>query len=71
VTVPCAATASTSAGATCSVTSTFNAILPGAVVEGARAVWDMSQVEVRDGGSDGVASTGPNGVFARQGVFVP
>jgi hypothetical protein len=71
VTVPCAATASTSAGATCSVTSTFNAILPGAVVEGARAVWDMGQVEVRDGGSDGVASTGPNGVFARQGVFVP
>ena len=71
VTVPCSATASTSIGGSCSVSSTFNAIVPGAVVEGVRAVWELGQVEVRDGGSDGLAATGPNGVFARQGLFVP
>jgi hypothetical protein len=71
VTVPCAATGSTSIGSTCSVSTTANAVLPGAVVSGGRAVWELGQVQVYDGGSDGVASTGPNTVFARQGVFVP
>ena len=71
VTVPCAATASTTIGATCSVATTFNAIVPGAVVEGKRAIWQLGQIEVFDGGADGLASTAPNTVFARQGVFVP
>ena len=71
VTVPCAATASTTIGATCSVDTSYNAIVPGAVVEGKRSVWDVGQVAVLDGGPDGVASTGPNTVFARQGIFVP
>ena len=44
---------------------------PGIAVEGARAVWQLGQVTVADGGADGVASTEPNGVFAVQGVFVP
>ena len=30
-----------------------------------------AQVEVFDGGADGLASTNPNTVFARQGIFVP
>ena len=38
LTTPCAATATASVGATCSLTSTFNAIVPGAVVEKARGV---------------------------------
>ncbi len=71
IVAPCAATASATIGATCSVSTTFNAVVPGAVVEGKRAIWQLGQVEVRDGGADGLASTGPNAVFMRQGIFVP
>jgi hypothetical protein len=41
------------------------------VSEGKRAIWELGQIEVFDGGSDGLTSTGDNTVFARQGVFVP
>jgi predicted acyl esterase len=74
VTVPCAATgppSDTSIGSTCSVSTSFDAVMPGAVPEGARSIWQLGQVEVFDGGADGLASTTPNQVFARQGVFVP
>jgi hypothetical protein len=71
-TVPCAATPSTSVGATCSLTSSFNAILPGSVTEGARAIWELADIRVFDGGADGqAATTGDNTLFERQGVFVP
>ena len=36
-----------------------------------RAIWQLGQIDVLDGGPDGVASTNDNTVFARQGVFVP
>ena len=35
--------ASTTVGSTCSITTTANAITPGAVVDGARAVWELPQ----------------------------
>jgi hypothetical protein len=70
VTVPCAATAG-AAGATCSVNTTFDAVVPGAVPEGKRSVWALGSVEVTDGGPDGLAATAPNSRFARQGIFVP
>ena len=53
------------------MTTSFDAIVPGAIKEGKRAIWGLSQVWVEDGGTDGVMSTTPNTVFARQGVFVP
>jgi hypothetical protein len=71
VTVPCAATADTGVGATCATATTIDALLPGAVVEGKRAIWQLGGVTVEDGGADGVASTTPNTPFARQGVFIP
>jgi hypothetical protein len=71
MTVPCAATASTSVGGTCSLASSFNAIVPGAVVEENRAIWQLSEIRVYDGGADGLASTDPNTLFMRQGVFAP
>jgi predicted acyl esterase len=71
VTAPCAATASAQEGATCSVSTSFDAIAPGSVPEGQRSIWQLGQVEVLDGGPDGLASTTPNGVFARQGLFAP
>jgi predicted esterase len=71
MTASCVATSSTSIGGTCALTSSFNAVVPGAVVQGKRAIWQLGVVDVFDGGPDGLASTGPNTLFARQGVFVP
>jgi hypothetical protein len=70
VTVPCAATAG-AGGATCSVNTTADAVVPGAVPEGKRSVWALDSIAVTDGGPDGLAATEPNTLFARQGVFVP
>jgi len=71
VTVPCAATGSTSIGSTCQINTTADAVLPGVVKENRRAIWMTGQVQVFDGGADGVVSTTPNTLFAKQGVFVP
>ena len=45
--------------------------MPGVVKEIRRANWQIGQVQVFDGGADGVVSTNPNTLFAVQGVFVP
>ena len=70
-TAPCTATADTTVGSSCTVQTTADSLVPGAVVEGVRAIWQLGQVEVLDGGSDGVASTTPNTTFLRQGLFIP
>ncbi len=51
--------------------TTFDAIMPSIVDEGARSIWELGHVDVLDGGMDGDVDTEPNAVFARQGVFVP
>jgi hypothetical protein len=70
-TVPCTANADPDVGSTCSVATTADAVNPGVIKEGKRAIWQLGQVEVLDGGPDGLASTSGNTVFARQGVFAP
>ena len=72
-TVPCAATPSDSGiGSTCAVSTTADAVVPGSVPEGTRAIWELGQFQVDDGGADGVAATeGDNTPFARQGIFTP
>jgi hypothetical protein len=67
--MPCTPTASTSVGSTCAVDTTENAILPGAVLAGARAIWEIKDLFVLDGGPDGSGNT--NTVFLDAGVFVP
>ena len=71
VTVQCTTTASPSVGGSCSLTTTFNAVVPGTVVEGKRATWQLGQVEVYDGGGTGVAGASGATLFETQGVFVP
>jgi hypothetical protein len=71
LTIPCAASASLTAGSTCSVSTSANTLLPGSVQSGQRAVWQLSQVKVTDGGSDGDPATAGNTDFAREGVFAP
>ena len=70
---PCTTTpADATVGSTCGVNTTADAVLgAGAVVEIKRAIWQLGQVEVFDGGPDGLASTSPNTLFAVQGIFVP
>jgi hypothetical protein len=65
VTVPCATSH-------CAVATTANAVMPGSVLEGKRAIWELGQVQVYDAGADGLASTtGDNTLFMDEGVFVP
>lgn len=58
-------------GAGCGASTTANAVMPGLVRTGDRAVWQAGQAQVFDGGPDGVAATGGNALFAAQGIFVP
>ena len=67
----CGATADPTIGGTCSVSTGFNAVVPGAVVDGKRSVWELDQFVLYDGGADGEWETAPNTVFARQGMFIP
>ena len=71
VTVPCTTTGDTTVGSTCAITTTFDAVTPGAVPEGKRSIWALDQARVYDGGADGLVSTAPNTLYARQGVFIP
>lgn len=77
----CAATTSTSIGSTCTVSTTADALMPGAVLEGRRAIWELNQVHVRDAGPNGTGFEAPacppdcgdgdETLFLRQGIFVP
>ncbi len=69
--VSCSATSDPSVGATCTLATAMNALVPGLVREGERAVWELGPLEVYDGGPDGEVATADNTLFARQGVFVP
>ena len=66
----CEGTPSTSVGSTCAVTTTAEALIPGMVREGRRAVWELARpVRVYD---DGPSQNGSGAtLFAMQGVFVP
>ena len=69
--VPCTTTGSTSIGSTCSVNTTANALAAGTVVAGARTIWALGQIEVKDPGPNGTFGDSDDGTFARQGVYVP
>jgi hypothetical protein len=70
--VQCAATADTTLGGACALTTTADAVVPGSAAEGTRAIWALDKLRVLDGGPDGDADTaGDNSLFATQGVFVP
>jgi hypothetical protein len=71
LTTPCVPTAETTVGATCSLTTTLDTLIPGAVVEKQRTILQLGQIRVVDGGPDGDTATEPNDVFLTQGLFVP
>ncbi len=81
VPINCAATADTTLGATCSVSTTADTIVPGFAKEGRRAVIAALSVRLDDPGADAsfgptsacppTCGTGDEHPFLRQGVFAP
>jgi glucose/arabinose dehydrogenase len=69
--VPCFPTSATTIGSTCTLSTTVDSLVPGSVKEGRRAIWELGQIQVNDGGADGVAQSTGNTPFLRQGFFVP
>src|SRR4029453_6755256 len=70
--IPCSETVDTSVGSTCSTSTSADAVMPGITPEFTRAVWEVGQVQVYDGGSDGDGdTTGDNTLFMTQGLFAP
>jgi hypothetical protein len=70
--LPCAATADTSIGSTCAISTSANAVVPGSIqADGSRAIWQLGQVQVFDGGVNGAAGASDATLFEDQGVFVP
>ena len=71
VNAPCSNTAGTTIGATCAVNTSANVVVPGAVKDTKRAIVEIGQLQILDGGSDGVVATTPNTLFGVQGIFIP
>ena len=71
VVTPCTATGSTAIGSLCAITTSANAVVPGSVKDGKRAIVEIGQLQIFDGGTDGVAATDPNTLFEVQGIFIP
>jgi hypothetical protein len=71
VNTTCTATGSTATGSNCATNTTANAVVPGAVKDGKRAIVETGQIQTLDGGTDGVVATSPNTLFAVQGIFIP
>jgi acyl-homoserine-lactone acylase len=71
LTMQCAGTPDDAGGA-CAVDTTANAVVPGFVKDGRRAIVQLDRIVVNDGGPDGLVETAAgNQRFAAQGVFVP
>jgi hypothetical protein len=67
----CANTVSTAVGGTCSVSTSANGVLAGAVKDTQRAVVEVGQLQIFDGGADGNVATADNTLFGVQGIFIP
>jgi hypothetical protein len=71
VNATCANTTDTGTGGVCTINTSANAVALGAVKDGERALVEIGQISVNDGGPDGQASTADNTTFAIQGIFIP
>jgi hypothetical protein len=68
----CAATSTNAAvGGTCTVTTTANTVVPGSVKDTQRGVVEIQQLQINDGGVDGLVATAGNTLFEVQGIFIP
>ncbi len=70
---PCHPTPETSTGSICGNKTSLSALFPGSGgwQSGKRAIWELGQVKVYDGGAGGVAGSSDATLFMDEGVFVP
>jgi TolB protein len=61
-TIPCAETADATIGGSCLLSTSADALAPGAVTETKRSIWALGQVVIYDANGD---------PFMKQGIFVP
>jgi hypothetical protein len=71
VNASCVNTTSTTIGGTCTANTSANAVVPGSVKDTQRAVVEIGQLQINDGGADGLVSTADNTLFGVQGIFIP
>jgi subtilisin len=69
--IDCLATASTSLGSSCGVNTSANALAPGVVRPGHKAVWQLGEIQVLDSGPDGTRGNADDERVAVQGIFLP
>jgi Tol biopolymer transport system component len=62
MTVPCVTVPDPNEGSTCTANTSVDALIPGAVPEGRRAIWQLGAVQVYDAA---------DALFATQGMFIP
>jgi hypothetical protein len=67
----CNNTADAAIGGLCTANTSANAVVPGAVKDGKRAIVEIGQIQITDGGDDGLNATAPNTLFEVQGIFIP
>jgi dipeptidyl aminopeptidase/acylaminoacyl peptidase len=69
---PCTPNPDDLEGSACALSTTVDALIPGAIAEGKRSVWQVTDARVFDGGADGDGdTTADNTLFATQGIFIP
>jgi hypothetical protein len=61
----------TAVGGLCSVNTTANAVVPGSVKDTQRGVVEIQQLQIFDGGQDGLVASAGNTLFSVQGIFIP
>ena len=71
-TIPCRKTQVTTRGGDCNLGTNVDALVPGAAVESARAIWQFERIQIFDGGADSDADTlADNRPFLVPGIFIP
>jgi hypothetical protein len=58
-------------GATCTLSTSADAVIAGAVKKGNGAVMQALRVRIDDAGANGVPDDSDDRIFATQGIFVP
>ena len=71
INLDCASTADASTGSICNASANACLGCLGGIKDGGRTVAELSEIQVFDGGADGLVQTDDNTLFAVEGVFVP
>jgi hypothetical protein len=71
VPMDCLPTTDATIGSTCGVNTSANALVPGAIIDGSNAIWQLGEIQVLDSGPDGVRGNSDDQPVAVQGIYLP